>query len=225
MALNAYLNYRLADPSVRQNRTAGGTLLFTVDDESELPEIDVITGDTAITLDNSRFWVRENNLWVSDKSNLALKTPLGRAVRTAVNKVVNGLGIAGNPNTSQTVASISLPKNTLYTLGDRLNVRGVYGVASGLSSITATIRLNGVTLARRVRSGVRLHDWHIWVQYLSPTSANIVSTNDFIVDPVLTRLNVTGFDWTQPQLLEVTQSAATTNFLKVSFLSADIYPG
>ena len=218
------MTYKLPDPALRLNRTVGGTLHFIVDNETELPSANVIDGDTAITSDNSRYWMRVAGAWTIDSAGASIVGAWTRGVRSIPGKIVSATGISGAANTAQTLATIPLPKNTLYALGDRLNIRCTWRFSGG-GPITGTIGVNGVTVGSMSAIGGsanRVLD--TFIQYVSPTTANIVPTGNGLLNESLMAVNLPGFTWTAPQSITFSQSATVSNFLTLYFLAADIYP-
>jgi len=136
------------------------------------------------------------------------------------NTYISGTGTAGADNTAQAVKSITVPANILTQVGDRLRVR-IYVYATAGAPITATLTLNGVSLAdvSLINTDVAIEE--AWMHYIDNTHANILDSKGA---PGFTAMNVAGFDWSSAQTCSVSQSAVAAQHIVVGVMIADLFP-
>ena len=144
------------------------------------------------------------------------------SVRTLTN-FVSGTGAAGVDNTAQSVASVTIPANSMIEVGDRMRVRAYWRGDSG-SPITGTLALNGVTVGSNTDGGAAtLQPQEAWLHYVDATHANIMSTNAAGWDTAVSAANVAGFNWASAQTLAMSQNAIVGNHIVVYFLAPDLF--
>lgn len=136
----------------------------------------------------------------------------------------DGTGTAGADGTAQDVKTIVVPANTLQTVGDRIRIRCHFRGDTG-TAITATVKLNGVTIAAATDAGAASYFvTETYLHYIDATHANILETGAYPATGANTAPNVAGFDWTAAQNLVVSQNNIANNHIVVIFLAGDVFP-
>jgi hypothetical protein len=146
------------------------------------------------------------------------------AANCLANNYNSGTGTAGADNTAQTVKTIVLPANRISEYVERIHIQGFWQGTTG-SNVTATLALNGVTLATTTDSGAATTQVvEAWVYYVGSTHGNIISYTAGALNTTLSAYNVAGFDWTVDQNITIAQDAALNNHIIVFSLAGTVYP-
>ena len=136
---------------------------------------------------------------------------------------ISGTGTAGTDNTAQTVKSITLPKNSLTQLGDRVRIRTYWRGDTG-APITCTMTLNGVTIGHETDAGgTSLFLDETWLHYIDNTHANIIEVEAGALGAV-SAANVAGFTWDAAQTINADQDKIVSNHVVVFAIIVDVFP-
>jgi len=162
----------------------------------------------------------------SNTELLAMMKAVGM-VYTHGNTYVSGTGTAGSDNTAQDVKTVVLPANTLTQVGDRVRIRAYFKGDTG-SPITATVKLNGVTISHSTDTGgTTVFIDEAYIHYIDATHGNIIEqepTGTPNEAGALSAVNVAGFDWANNQNIVVSQDAVINNHIVVFCIFIDIFP-
>lgn len=140
------------------------------------------------------------------------------------NTYVSGTGTAGSDNTAQTVKTVVIPANTLTQINDRIRIRVWWRGDTG-AGITATVTVNGVTIASATDAGAAdLFATESWIHYIDATHANIIENGTYPATGPASALNMAGFDWTIAMDVDVDQDAIPGNHIVVAAIFLDVLP-
>ncbi|KKN74868.1 hypothetical protein LCGC14_0386170 [marine sediment metagenome] len=141
-----------------------------------------------------------------------------------VNTFVSGTGAAGSDNTAQDVKTVVVPAGTLTQVNDRLRIR-IYWTGDTGAAVTATTKLNGVTVAASVDVGAAaLFINECWIHYIDNTHANIIEHGTFPATGASSAINSAGFDWSSDQNVVVSQDQIANNHIIVYGIFLDVHP-
>jgi hypothetical protein len=132
---------------------------------------------------------------------------------------VSGAGVSIGDNVAGTVASITLPANTLRRPGDRVMIHVLAG-GDGGGTILAEVKLNGVMLIDPSFSDALPTLIDISVYYVDATHAHFSSS----LGPV-SMVNQAGFDFAADQTIAVTQDQVADTSVLVYAMSVDVFQG
>lgn len=150
-------------------------------------------------------------------------TRLKSASYTTSEAYVSGSGTAGVDATAQTVVTRTARAGLLRQLGDRVRIYTYWRGDTG-GGITATLKVNGVTVAATTDAGgTTIQLTETWLQYIDSTHANVIAFSNGALNTTISAANVAGFTWDANQDVIVTQDNVANNHIIVFALVGDIH--
>ena len=177
----------------------------------------------ALTVAEERLVGRITSGNIDDLTPAQVLKMLG-AQHPLANTYVSGTGTAGSDNTAQDVKTVVIPANTLTQVNDRIRIR-VYWKGDTGGAITATVKVNGVTIATSIDvGGATLFTNQAWLHYIDASTANIIESGAHPATGANSAANVGGFDWTSNQNVVVSQDQVVNNHIVVFAIFLDVMP-